>query len=451
MTILVCALLGVNFFAESIYRQNTEKTIKNEIRLIELIIQDADVDAVTAQIDTSAFRLGGTVSLYDEGGGLVYSSIELKQGFGHGKGHGKYVSGYEIDIEEHLVSTETNSGQIMLYYKITLASGGVCLVQLPEEKLTDALLVFQQLLLYVAIIALIVAFVGSVFMSNHFSQPIVELKLLAEQIATLDFSGRYEGKRDDEIDALGKSLNRLSGELQLTIEQLQRELDKEKTLDILRTQFVAQASHELQTPLTVLRNYIEVMEDEMISNEELPDHLAVMRDEVDAMSELVSGMLDLSQLRSGKFNVTMERINISALLQLEEMLLKERAKKLTIEIESDISSQVCYVIGDPKRLRQVIRNLYENALKHSNGKVVVRAISYNGLYRVSIENTGQQISESELHVLWNAFYKEDGNHKKGTGLGLAISKEILEQHQATYGIENYEEGVRSYFELELVD
>lgn len=453
VVILVTALLGVQFFAESIYRQNTQDILKGEIKEIEKEIIKGDVDAAVAAMDNSAFRLGGVVSLYDDSGNLLYNSYQGGQGAGRGRGYGGFGSGsgntYN-DIEENqIVAVASATGKESLLYKVGLDGGGVLLIQMPFEKLTDALKVFKQLLLYVAIMAIVVAIFGSAWLSSHFSKPIIALRNLADEITRLDFGGLYDGQDVDEIGQLGISLNRLSKALKETIEQLQLELDKEKTMDSLRTQFIAQASHELQTPLTVIRNYIEALEDGLVTDTEMSEHYRIMTEEVDGMSELVTGLLDLSQLRSGHFTIRMEDFDIVEFLKGEATIFKERGRVLELVVDAEIEEGSIFVKGDPKRLRQVVRNFYENAFKHSNGHVSLVASIEDGFYKVSVENTGAPIEAADLDVLWEVFYKEEGNYKKGLGLGLAINKEILEKHGATYGIENTKQGVRSHFELSI--
>lgn len=219
-------------------------------------------------------------------------------------------------------------------------------------------------------------------------------------------------------------------------------------MDALRTQFVAQASHELQTPLTVISNYIEAIEDDMISREEMPDHVKVIQDEIEGVSLLVRGLLDLNQLRSGKFKFAFESFDITELIQSELEVFKAHKSLVDLRIHSEIIDERFMVLGDTMRLKQAIRNLMTNGIKHSDGQLLIATRIDSDIIEFSVENSGKAIKEEALKTLWEVFYKEEGNHKKGTGLGLAITKAIIEQHKGNCGIENTAIGVKSYFRLQ---
>jgi len=456
--VLVIAMVGGNLFSEQVYKQKTLQLVNEEVEKLEQFIEMGDVESAIETIDESAFRLGGTVALYSSDDELLYASYQMTPGNGQGmmrgQGYGKEKGSVALEKEipeERLYETITGSGKNMVYYKKTITSDAILYIQFPMEKIDDALWVFQQLLLYVSVVGIVIAVGGSIFMARHFSKPVIELNDLAEKITTLDFSGRYREVRHDEIGQLGNSLNQLSAELERTIEQLRLELDKEKTMDSLRTQFVAQASHELQTPLTVLKNYIEVLEDGLISSEEMGEHLGIMIEEVDDMSEMVVGLLDLSQLRSGQFRIEFADFDIVELVTSECSIFKERCDQLNITLNTVLPTESAIIHGDPKRIKQGARNLMENALKHSSGTIDIYGVIAGHQFTFAVENSGEKIKTSELETLWEVFYKEEGNHKKGSGLGLAITKEILERHGGRYGVENTDNGVKSHFSLEIID
>lgn len=455
LVIILSAFIGMTLFSESIYKEKTLQLLSNEAIQIENLVKVGDLDKLYDGIDDSAFRIGATIFLYDRDDRLLYSSYQMTASTGAGMGRGRNSAFANNGTHGHsgnfqkLESVRTATGKTLLTYNYELKDVGYLSIQMPEEKIEDALWVFQQLLIYVAVIAILVSIVASIIISRHFSRPIVALKDLAHNISNLDFSGSYSEKRSDEIGALGQHLNVLSRELENKIRQLQLELKKEKTMDSMRNQFVAQASHELKTPLTVLRNYIEAIEDGMVDREDMPEHLAAMLEEVDDMSELVTGMLDLNQLRSGQFKIHFERFELTTLLVSEVNRLKEGLKTPNIMLEIAVEEKETWIYGDAKRIKQAVRNLVENGFKHALGRVRISGERLDGYYRIAIENSGEKIPEDELSTLWDVFYKADGNYKSGTGLGLAIVKEIVEGHNGNYNIENIEDGVRSYFELKI--
>lgn len=458
--VLMSMFAGVQLFSEQIYKQKTIQLLEDEIALVNTTMNKGDVELAILSMDSSAFRLGATLLLYSDAGELLFmssqSSQSMRQGMGSGMGHGKGNSAmgggntdFALGVEEgKLTESVMTSGKALLFYRAALDNGSHLIIQLPEEKIEDALWVFKELLLYVSVLALMIALLASVIMSKQLSQPIVALKEIAESIKSLDFDKRYTGAHQDEIGDLGESLNALSIELESTINKLKLELDKEKTMDALRTQFVAQASHELQTPLTVISNYIEAIEDDMVSLEEMPDHIKVIQDEIEGMSLLVRGLLDLNQLRSGKFKFALVSFDITELVRSELEVLKADKSLVDLKIDSEIIDESFMVLGDTMRLKQAVRNLTTNGIKHSDGQLVIATRIDSDIIEFSVENSGKAIKEEELETLWEVFYKEEGNHKKGTGLGLAITKVIIGQHKGSCGIENTAIGVKSYFRLQ---
>lgn len=447
LIVVVTAFIGVELFSEKIYMMRTQDLIKTEIEHINEVVQNEDAQTIMNQLDAAAFRLGASVTLYSTSEDVLYSSSQRGGGFGMMGGNG--IGRGKVSGNDSLDTYTTMGGKELLTYKTSLVSGDQLLIQLAEEKMTDALIVFQHVLLYVGLLSSVVALLASYLLSKHFSRPIVEIKELAHQISQFDFKGVYSEKRSDEIGDLGRHLNQLSKELEHKINQLEIELHKEKSMDVMRTQFVAQASHELQTPLTVLRNYTEALQDGMVSEEELSGHYGVMTDEIDSMSGLVTGLLDLSQLKSGHFRLEFENFDIEALIEDELKRIQHMVERDRVTIEKKLLHQQIWIHGDPKRLRQAFRNLVENSLKHSTGKVMIKSEVINKTYSISIENTGEPIAEKELKTVWAVFSKAQGNYKKGRGIGLAIVKAIIEGHGGSYGIENTDKGVRSYFELAI--
>ncbi|MBN2898666.1 MAG: HAMP domain-containing histidine kinase [Clostridia bacterium] len=453
--IMACAFLGINLFSEDIYKQKTLQVLESTAHEIEEALNMEDVESIIQEVDDLAFRLGGSIVLYDVDGNISYSSYQMNISAGHGMGRGRNATAggavlqNDRVIYEQLESVSTASGKSVLVYNHPVSKGGYISVQLPEEKMDDALMVFQELLFYVALVSLVVAFVGSIILSRHFSRPVVELKELANRIAQLDFSGRYVENREDEIGALGQHLNVVARELESKLTQLEMELKKEKTMDSMRTQFVAQASHELQTPLTILRNYVEAIQDDIIEANEMDNHVAIMLEEIDDMSDMVSSMLDLNQLRSGQFKIDFDNVEMTALLKSEVERIGESLKLSELNFEVAIDSEEVWIFGDGKRIKQALRNLIENGSKHSSGYLKLTGRRHGDYYRVSVENSGNAIPQEDLETLWHAFYKAKDNYKKGTGLGLAIVREIIEGHEGRYAIENTSNGVKSYFELKI--
>ncbi|QIB27772.1 sensor histidine kinase [Caloranaerobacter azorensis] len=224
----------------------------------------------------------------------------------------------------------------------------------------------------------------------------------------------------------------------------------------MRKEFISNVSHELKTPIALIKGYAEGLKDNVIDDIESKNfYCEVIMDEAEKMSKLVKDLLDLSQLESGHYSLNKEKFNICNLvdkiLNKYSPIFKE--KNINVSIKKDDDKM--YVNGDRVRLEQVLVNLINNALNHIGAErvleVTIRRLSNNAI--ISIYNSGSFIPEDEIDRIWESFYKVDKSRARkygGTGLGLSIVKNILKLHNSNYGVRNVKNGVEFWFELELI-
>lgn len=228
--------------------------------------------------------------------------------------------------------------------------------------------------------------------------------------------------------------------------QLWRTYQKQQELEMSRRLLIDGVSHELKTPLSLIRTYSEGIK-ENISEEKKTHYLEVIIDETYKMDQMVLDMLELSKLETNDKPLRKEQVNLAQLVA-EEIAPKQKIledRKLCIKQVID-SSYI--LIADEKKMRQVINNLLMNAILHSfeHTKITISLIDNE----FAIINEGEPIGEEEIKHIWQAFYKGDQgiiNYQKGTGLGLAIVSEILKLHGYRYGVENREEGVKFWIKF----
>jgi signal transduction histidine kinase len=332
-----------------------------------------------------------------------------------------------------------------LIYGAELDNGYIAILEIPIETINETIEAIQSFLFYLLIIAVVIASLFSVLLARNISKPVKELNKIAKEMGKLNFKEKYTGKRQDEIGQLGYTLNDITLKLETTINDLQHELAKEKQLDILRKRFVAQVSHELQTPLSVINGYIEALQDGIVTeNEERDYYYEVINDETSKMSIMVRELLDLSQLESGTFKMNKEKIDIICLLddisyKFEKMA---SAKNIIWQYKSIEDAQI--IIADELRLEQAITNIINNAFKHTDqgGKITFTITNQNDTLKIMIENEGEKIPSEQLQYIWESFYKAKTSDKKqGTGLGLAIAANIFKHHGFKYFAYNTNNGV----------
>ncbi|MDU5140998.1 MAG: ATP-binding protein [Paenibacillus dendritiformis] len=310
-------------------------------------------------------------------------------------------------------------------------------------------------------LAAIVLLLGFAFLFTRLiSHPLVKLNEMAKRLARLDFSVRTEMRRQDEIgelaatfDYLANELNGMMGELQAANEQLQRDIEKEKQLELLRKRFVANVSHELKTPVSLIQGYAEALRDNVGQGAKRHKYASVIVNEAERMSRLVKDLLDLSQLESGHFDLWWSNVplrsTLAYVLQLVEPFATGRVLRLDWLPEEEVM-----VRSDPQRLEQIVTNVLTNAIRHTpeGGRIDIRVErgAESGVVRIEVRNEGQPIAEEHLPHVWDAFYRADAASSRqggGNGIGLSIVKHLLDRHQSRYSIANIDGGVMLTFTL----
>ncbi len=314
---------------------------------------------------------------------------------------------------------------------------------------------------YYAIIVL-AAMIMSVFLSYIVSRivtrPLLRINTIAGQMAKLDFSSYIEVTTDDEIGHLSQSLNTLSmnlqdnmEELKLANKELQKDIEKERALEQMRRSFVSGASHELKTPIGIIKGFAEGIRDG-IAADRVEYFIDVILEETDKMDALVRDMLELSRMEQNPNNLEMEVFECREFIHTTCQKFVPQIRERGLLFEKNLMPGPVYVEADRRRMEQVLTNGISNALRYSKRKARMRlsAIIKQNTVRITIFNEGDPIPEDHLRHVWDRFYRVDPSRSKesgGSGLGLSIVREILVQHDVAFGIENHEDGVVFYFEM----
>ncbi len=278
---------------------------------------------------------------------------------------------------------------------------------------------------------ILLIFVVSYLFSKVISKPIVMISESTQAISNLNFEVECDEHRQDEIGRLGKSINILSKSLKEKIDTLEDEIEFERRQEKIRREFVADVSHELKTPLGVIRSYSEGIKDG-ISKEKADYYLEVIVEEVDKMNGLVLDMLELSNLESGKEldyqTINMKRL-INNILRKYEQLVP--TMNVTIYLEDLL------VTVDVKQMEVVVSNILSNAFRYADDRKIIN-ITLTG-NELIVENSHDFLKEDEINKLWDRFYRVEKSRARGlggNGLGLSIVQKTLELHGFEYNIEN---------------
>ncbi|MBQ5890122.1 MAG: HAMP domain-containing histidine kinase [Clostridia bacterium] len=280
-------------------------------------------------------------------------------------------------------------------------------------------------LIYAGIFCLILGFVLIYIITNKLVKPIVDVSNAANAMIEGDYSHRIEVKRTDEIGTLVTSFNNM--------------VEAQKSLETMRSSFIANVSHELKTPMTTIGGFIDGILDGTIPVEKHEHYLGIVSDEVKRLSVMVNAMLSLSKLESGQTELKNIAVDVTEIIcrVIISFSLKLESKNIEIQGMDDASQFI--VDGDYDLLYQSIYNLFDNAIKFTpeNGVIELNIDSLNRT--ISITNSGKGIKDEDIEFIFDRFYKADKSRSKdksGFGLGLFIVKSIINIHNGNISVES---------------
>ncbi|MDA1759807.1 ATP-binding protein [Bacillus cereus] len=327
------------------------------------------------------------------------------------------------------------------------------------QPVNEAMLVLKDYYVYALIIVFLVIILLSFYYSKIIVKPLIKMNRVTKKMANFDFSEKLPVTADDEIGGLSGSINTLSVNLKDRIDRLnvantklQQDIERERQLEKTRKEFISGVSHELKTPLSVIRSFAEGIKDGV--SKDTSYYTDVILEETENMNRLIVEMLELAKLESGTYKLDMTTFSIGELTQqvYTKLLFSMEEKHLQVNVDADPS---ILVKANRSRIEQVVVNLLSNAIRYTpdGEKIQVSIIEAEDTVKVEIENTGNPIPEESLEKIWDRFYRLDASrsrHTGGTGLGLSIVKNILDLHHAEYGVYNTTNSVVFYFNLQKV-
>ncbi|MBD5130483.1 MAG: sensor histidine kinase [Ruminococcaceae bacterium] len=292
--------------------------------------------------------------------------------------------------------------------------------------------IFVRQFFFVGIIMMILTIFMSALFSYKISEPIIRINNSAKELPQGKFNAEIEKYDYAEIKQLAGTLTSASKEIAKS--------------DDLRRELMANISHDLRTPLTMIKAYAEMIRDLSGDNPEKRErHLKVIIDETDRLSSLVTDILDLSKLQAGVTEMHLETFNftarLSGVISRFDIMKESDGVMIDLQAEDDIT-----ITADITKLEQVVYNLINNAVTYTgdDNTVIVRLFRKEGKVRFEVEDHGEGISAENLPYIWDRYYKvseRNKTHKRakmGSGIGLSIVKSVLEQHGFAYGADSSE-------------
>lgn len=436
------------FFLDTYYE---EMKISQTRKIANSIISKYGEDHLVEYISTLSYKNDMYIHIESSDGTIIFSPTQNLDRPNLPRG-GIYLMEMAV-MKENLITSNKQSTSMLLADRgrknNTLAYGAyldetegrevILYIFSPLFPVESTVDILSNQLKYVTMISLVLAFGLSLLISNRISRPIVNITKSATKLAEGNYEVTFEGGHYSEIAQLADTLNDAS-----------RKLAK---ADNLQKDLIANVSHDLRTPLTMVKSYAEMIRDLSGDNPEKRNaHLQVIIEEADRLNLLVGDLLVLSKMQSGAGVLNMTKFCLSdsiiSILNSYHILSEQEGYQFSCHCDPDL-----VVTGDEARIKQVLSNLLNNAVRYSDSDkmITITLTENNDCVRCEVSDQGQGIPEDELEHVWERYYKSSFNRSRntsGTGLGLSIVKEILLLHKARFGvISNLGEGSTFWFEL----
>ena len=473
--VILASWIAINIGLEPYYMQRKQETLEKAQKKIAESLESQSLEnedgTVTDEMKHYLWKVKENFNVdiiyWDSSQNLLYSTSgnNLVRG---GNDLFAYVLGKNQSVKK---IKETSQYQINKTYDSTLdayymemfasySNGGFSLLRVPLQSISETVLLINQFHIYVTVAVAAAGLIAAWFMMRNMTKPILELSSLAERMAGLDFTARYEGKDKGEIGLLGDSMNHMSEQLERTIQdlktanlELKRDIEQKTKTDEMRREFLSNVSHELKTPIALIQGYAEGLKEGINDDpESMAWYCDVIMDESAKMNTMVKKLLTLNQIESGGEQISMEHFDLIEMIEgvLNSYRIMVEQKQAKVELKSP---EQVYIWADEYMAEEVIRNYIGNALNHIEGekRIWISVKKENSKAHLEVRNTGTPIPEEDLGRIWDKFYKVDKARTReygGSGIGLSIVRAVMEAHNCTYGVRNETDGVTFFCEFD---
>lgn len=394
----------------------------DDIAMADVWIVDEDLNLITSGMASNKLRYADLPK---------DAEAVVKEVF---KGNTTFSEGFSnlLKAPTLTVGTPIKSGEKVI---------GSLLLHSPVEGISEATMQGVRILAVSIVASLLLSILLSISLALSFTKPLKKMRNTAASLAGGDYTAKTNVRQNDEIGELASAIDVLS-------ERLEEARGESEKLDQLRRDFVANVSHELKTPVTVLRGSLEALCDEVVTDPvQVKDYHQQMLEESIFLQRLVNDLLDLSRLQNTDFHIEMQEIDLCSLLSDAIRSARQMAHNKNIEIFLEQDKQTQMVHGDYGRLRQMFLIILDNAVKFSKqGEIVAVSLKGN---TVSIRDHGIGIHDEDLPHVFDRFYKVNSEeNKSGSGLGLAIAKQIADRHHISVSVSSkMSEGTEFQFQF----
>lgn len=453
IAVLLILFINTNY-VDDIYLYNEQQKLKNVASALDKI--DISSGSYFGTLNYLESENNISIDVFDSDGNPIYLSPKNVSESGvtisvletRRQSDNSVIEIYDIDGRQYMVLKKELSygGELEIYsYKGNIDVNADIATTLTWGSL-------------IVILSLSLIFV--LIYTRKFTKPLIKMSEVTEKMSNMDFSQKCRSHSHDEIGILSDSINNLSDSLDKTLtdlnaknRQLSDDIEKKQTLEQLRKEFISSISHELKTPIAIIKGYAEGAQMMLESGDSdgVKEYCDVIVKESDKMNNLVHELLELSRYELGDSRLELESFDLRAFIDdytnTEKLVFEEHGITYSQNIRSGI---ICR--GDFVKLSMVLNNYISNAIAHASGKKTIHIFceEFDKIVRVKVYNSGEHISDEDIEKIWKSFYRADKSlsRKEGRyGLGLSIVSAIQNLHETDYGVENAEDGVIFWFDI----
>lgn len=367
-----------------------------------------------------------------------------------------------MDNDIFFESTSEEDVTVYHYYTIITFKGGeqwIIEISYSLQVLGEMLSVFTSYYIFIFMVLAILVLFFAIWLTEHITKPLLHMKRVTANIANINFSEKCQVTSDDELKELATNINMMSDNLNKTLtqlkdanERLQDDIAREREFEQMRSNFFATISHELKTPLTIIKGIATRVKSKPMSQEDVKGQLESIIEEVDRMTMMVQDTLNYMKMENPEDVLEYSSFNLKMLIEHLNKKVEHLMGEKSLHIHLDLDD--VYVEADSEQIMTAVTNLYSNAIRYTpDGDHIYVTLKRQGnKVKLEIENTGIFIPEAEIDRIWEPFYRLEKSRNRdsgGTGLGLLITSKILQMHHSEYGVMNTDRGVKFYFDLNI--
>ena len=461
--VLILCLSNIGLLVQ--FFSNKEKTALKEQVTVVAGLDFNDSAAVIESLTSINEKYNFDLEIYTSTGSIIYTTHGSQMMDFFHQNNSKFAMSHE---EMQTVKSEALSDGVTfetavrrfdqseyLLCRKQISNNLFAEVRIQKQLIANSAAIANEFIIIVSVVCFIISIIWVLIFARQFSRPITEMSKITGDMANLNFERRLTISRTDEIGELAHSINNLSGslsealaDLKATNEKLMSDIELERQLDVMRRGFVANVSHELKTPISIISGYAEGLKLN-INAQSKEAYCNTIIEESQRMNRLVLSILELSRYESGQIPINRKDFDISVMIMdMTERIFKGK----NINTENNIPTGTV-VFADELQIEQVLKSLLENAAAHTpkGGEVKTDVAPSGDKLRISVTNTGSHIDEEIMPQIWQSFFRGDKSHKRESsrfGLGLSIVTAIMKMHGNSCGVYNTDDGVCFWFEVD---